>query len=156
MLEVDPTVHPRVLEQVKILISKKPCEELYGLYKSIQLGLHMTHIEILPQGYLYSRDNYRGCYIGIGLKPDDGDFYRLGTIFLQNFYLGLDYETQKVAIGLNAGTTHASIQGKSTKEKKAPSGSGQSVFLVFFMIGLCVIAGACYWRGWTYEKNRKL
>ena len=154
LLEVDATVHSRVVDGDKILMSKRHCKDLFNVYKGIQLGLHLTHIEILPEGYLYSRDNYPGCFIGI--QSIEANQYRLGTIFLQNFYLGLDYTTQQVAIGLNAGTTHASIEGYSSKIPEGRGGSGQALFLTFFMVGLCLLAGICYWRGYSYEQQRRL
>ena len=34
-LEVDQTVHPRVVDGATILMSKQPCDSLEGLYKGI-------------------------------------------------------------------------------------------------------------------------
>lgn len=36
------------------------------------------------------------CYIGITAIDDKFNQYRLGTIFLRNFYLALDYDTNLI------------------------------------------------------------
>jgi len=66
-------------------------------------------ITINPKGYLFSYGNQNDCFIGIQSIPTAADQYRLGTIFLRNFYVGFDYENSKLAIGLNKGTSNAAI-----------------------------------------------
>lgn len=36
-------------------------------------------------------DQYKDCFIGISAIPDSLNQYRLGTIFLRNFYTVLDF-----------------------------------------------------------------
>ena len=74
------------------MYSNMDCSDLKSLYKSLLFGVQKSYLEIETKDYLYSRDGYDGCFIGIGLYTDEGDAYRLGTIFLQNFFVGLDYE----------------------------------------------------------------
>lgn len=53
------------------------------------------------------------CFIGIQSIPDRYNQYRLGTIFLRNFYTGLDYENNLVVLGINNGITSAELIGKT-------------------------------------------
>ena len=39
--------------------------------------------------------------------------YRLGSVFLRNFYVGLDFANNKLLIGLNKNTNDAYIVGSS-------------------------------------------
>ena len=51
-------------------------------------------IAIKPRGYLYNMiqaEDQQGCYIGIEAINDKLNEIRLGSIFLRNFYIGLDY-----------------------------------------------------------------
>lgn len=70
--------------------------------KPIKFKIENTTIVINPRGYTYRSDeNQRFCQIGIQPLLGDRNEYRLGTIFLQNFYTSLDYDKDLIAIGLN-------------------------------------------------------
>ena len=102
---------------------------------------------IKPKGYTYELPNQNDCFIGVSEIPDSYNQYRLGTIFLRNFYTGLDYNTQEIMLGINEGTDSASMIGKSmSKEKKSQQGthSNSLVFISFFLLTLMVIAMVCY------------
>ena len=68
--------------------------------------LQKTKIIIKPKGYLYEKPNDSDdCYIGLQAIPDDANQYRLGTIFLRNFYTALDFDNNLIMIGVNAFST---------------------------------------------------
>jgi hypothetical protein len=46
------------------------------------------------------------CFIGIEKIPDSSNQYRLGTIFLRNFYTGLDFDNNIILIGVNRGSSN--------------------------------------------------
>ena len=46
--------------------------------------------------------------------------YRLGSVFLRNFYVGLDFANNKLLIGLNKNTNDAEIRGYSSSPYKIP------------------------------------
>jgi hypothetical protein len=117
--------------------------------------LHKTQVIIKPQGYLYSYLNQKDCFIGIQSIPDKYNQYRLGTIFLRNFYTGFDYYNDQIVIGLNKGTVHAEIHGSSPnpfvvqKEK-----TGVIVFVMIFLAIMVTIALYFFWRARKIEKER--
>ena len=41
------------------------------------------------------------CFIGISEIPDRSNQYRLGTIFLRNFYTAFDYDKDLIMLGVN-------------------------------------------------------
>lgn len=63
--------------------------------------LHKTQVIIKPEGYLYRYPTQDDCFIGVESIPDSYNQYRLGTIFLRNFYTGFDYFHDQIVIGLN-------------------------------------------------------
>lgn len=65
--------------------------------------LESTQMIINPKGYTYQLDENQGyCQVGIAAdKNSDSNEYRLGTIFLRNFYTSLDYDADLIAIGVN-------------------------------------------------------
>lgn len=66
----------------------------------------------MPRGYTYMYDENQG-YCQIGLHPSNGETnaYRLGNIFLRNFYTSLDYDRDLIMIGVNRGAvTYASAK----------------------------------------------
>jgi hypothetical protein len=71
---------------------------------------------IKPRGYLYRQPlQTNDCFIGIESIPDSSNQYRLGRVFLRNFYTALDYEQNLIMIGPNAFSSQgakAFIQGK--------------------------------------------
>ena len=58
-----------------------------------------TKITLKPHGYTY--DMGTDCFIGISPIPDKHHQYRLGTIFMKNFYVALDYETNFIGFAQN-------------------------------------------------------
>jgi len=75
-------------------------------------------------------------------------------MFLRNFYTGLDYENNLLLIGINKGTTHASMQGRLENPYKPKDGSGAILFVVTFITFMIIIAVACYVRSKRIEKAR--
>jgi len=98
-----------MVEDETILISRRECSDLYDILGPLEFTLHQTLVKIQPQGYLYSNHYQKDCFIGVQAIPDNLNQYRLGTIFLRNFYVGLDYNYDQIVIGLKEGTTYASI-----------------------------------------------
>jgi hypothetical protein len=55
------------------------------------------------------------CFIGIQSIPNSANQFRLGTIFLRNFYTALDYDQDLIMIGVNSASSQGSeayIEGK--------------------------------------------
>ena len=73
-------------------------------------------------------------------------------MFLRNFYTGLDYENNLLLIGINKGTTNASLQGRLENPYKAKDGNGAILFVITFIIFMMIIAVACYVRSKRIEK----
>ena len=73
-------------------------------------------------------------------------------MFLRNFYTGLDFENNLVLIGINKGTTNASLQGRLENPYKVKSGGGAILFIITFIIIMLIIAIACYVRSKKLEK----
>jgi len=44
---------------------------------------------------------YDECVIGISPTPNEKNHYRLGTVFLRNFYIALDYENNQMGFAQN-------------------------------------------------------
>lgn len=74
-----------------------------------------TKVGIAPAGYLYNMPNQDDCFIDIQSIPDSQNQVRLGTNFLKNFYVGLDFESNKIMLGLNKESTNGKLNGHSTK-----------------------------------------
>jgi len=76
---------------------------------------------------------------------------------LRNFYVGLDFANNKLLIGLNKNTNDADIVGNSpspfNNQKKSNS---TAIFLIFFFLGLTILAGLCYYRHKRNENERKV
>jgi len=56
-----------------------------------------------------SFDDQSDCYIGFRGIADYYNEYRLGSIFLRNFFVGLDYDEDKIHIGLNSANTDSEM-----------------------------------------------
>lgn len=93
------------------------------------------------------------CFIGIQSIPDRYNQYRLGTIFLRNFYTGLDYENNLVVLGINNGITSAELIGKTANPFEVKQGSGSLVFVIIFIIVMIVVAAGCYLRAKRNERR---
>lgn len=60
-------------------------------------------------GYIYQLPGQEDCFIGIKPTPDEQNQVRLGTIFLRNFYAGLDFDNNKFMLGLKVNDNSAQI-----------------------------------------------
>lgn len=99
----------------EIRIPDKACSDVWDDLKPIEFKLENTTIVIQPQGYTYQLDPSQDyCQIGFHALLGDTNEYRLGNLFLRNFYTVLDYDHDMIAIGVNAGSgfmASATIQG---------------------------------------------
>ena len=80
------------------------------------------------------------CFIGVQSIPDSYNQYRLGTIFLRNFYTALDYEHNLVIMGINKGTTSAVMIGDAPNPIKPESGGGATVWVILFIVSMIAIS----------------
>lgn len=56
---------------------------------------------INPNGYTYQPGKDKDvCAIGINNSPGE-EHFRLGMTFLRNFYTGLDFDNNKIILGVN-------------------------------------------------------
>ena len=86
------------------LISYARCDTLYTKYGNLEFNFNdSTAFIIKPRGYLTSPYyNKSICQIGIQGISDSLKEYRLGTNFVRNFFVGLDYKDEIVSIGLKS------------------------------------------------------
>jgi len=157
MLQHDKTIEESKVENDNILVSRKSCKETIKVLKDLQFVLGGTEIIIRPQGYTYQLPGMTDCFIGVSSIPDSFNQYRLGTIFLRNFYTGLNFETQEIMLGLNEGTDTADMIGKSESKKVKnlkPRGGGL-IFISFFMLVILTIAMVCYCRNKKIQEERQ-
>lgn len=110
MQNTEKSVHRQSVEGNDILVARKPCDELYNTLGEIQFSLQGTVMNIKPKGYLYHQPMQPDCFIGVQSIPDDANQYRLGRIFMRNFYTALDFDQNIIMIGPNA---FSSAQAKS-------------------------------------------
>lgn len=116
-----------------------------------------TAITISPKGYLFQVSLQSDCFIGISSIPDKYNQYRLGTIFLRNFYTALDYENNMVMFGINKGTTSAKLVGKAENPNKHTStggGNGAVWGIVIFLLCMFGVAAFCFVRAKRNERQR--
>ena len=121
--------------------------------------LFKTLIVIKPKGYLYSFNNQGDCYIGVqALSNEFTNEYRLGSIFLRNFYTGLDYRYNALLIGLNNNGNDAEIHGHSANPYSDDSNSGSKalIFVLLFLALLIIVAILCYLRAKKIERERTI
>ena len=71
------------------LVSPLKCDAIEKRLSEFDFHIQSTRITIHPRGYLFSSDGE--CHIGIESIPDSLNQFRLGTIFLRNFYTVFDY-----------------------------------------------------------------
>ena len=162
MMKQDTSIIEQIVEEKNILVSRRKCSDLYDVLGDFEFLLHDTLIVIKPRGYLYSLPNQKDCFVGIQSIPDNFNQYRLGTIFLRNFYVGLDYGNNQILIGLNnnpasqgyLGIT-AEMHGKSEDPHKR-RGSGAAWFVVLFFVFMGAIAGFFYWRHRKLEQEKTI
>ena len=164
MKEQDSSIIEQNVEDSVILVSRRQCKDLYDILGDIEFLLHETMIVIKPRGYLYSLPNQKDCFIGVQSIPDAYNQYRLGTIFLRNFYVGLDYDQNQMLVGLNKNPTTADgeeflggptaeMHGKSEDPHKR-RGSGAIWFVIFFFFLLGGIATFFYIKHKQMEQDK--
>ena len=78
--------------------------------------------------------------------PDTVHEIRLGTVFIRNFYIGLDYsEKNEIMIGVNAGASERARSHILGAKKDPYASTGLSVGAVIIILGvLFVIALVLY------------
>lgn len=86
------------------------------------------------------------CFIGVQSIPDKYNQYRLGTIFLRNFYAGLDYENDLILIGVNQGTTSAYMTGEAPDPNTPKKKLGATIWVILFIISMIAISIALFVR----------
>ena len=96
--------------------------------------------------------NQRDCFIGIQSIPDKYNQYRLGTIFLRNFYTGLDFDNNYILLGINDGTSTANLIGKTANPFLKKQGNGALIFVIIFVVLMLMVAAACYIRAKRNER----
>lgn len=93
-----------------------------------------------PRGYLYQIEyDIKNCFIGLQSIDDNANQFRLGTIFLQNFYTALDYDNNMILLGVNKGSSDkakAYIDG----DLPDPFLAGNSSLAIVIVILLILIA----------------
>ena len=132
----------------QIIVARNSCEELYDTLGDIEFALQGTIMMIKPRGYLFRQPMMtKDCFFGIESIPDSANQYRLGRLFLRNFYTGLDYDNNLIMIGPNAHSSQgakAYIQGKVRNPIPKPTSHNmQWGWFLFFIIIL--IAGGVYY-----------
>jgi hypothetical protein len=60
--------------------------------------------------------------------------YRLGTIFLKNFYTGFDYNNDEILIGVNKGSYSAEIFGFSPNPKDITSTNSNYILIIVLIL----------------------
>ena len=53
-----------------------------------------------PRGYLHQLDDGH-CLVGLESIPQSANHFRLGSVFLKNFYVGLDFDQNQILLGPN-------------------------------------------------------
>ena len=117
MVDKDNSIVKKEKENSKILMSRTTsCEDLSKILDPLYIAIEDKLITIQPEGYIYSLSDVPGCIIGI--EPNDEDIYRLGTVFLRNLYVGLDYETNIISMAISEFKSHASFSQYQAPEVK--------------------------------------
>lgn len=137
-------------------MSRHKCNGLFKIYPDLEFVIHGTKIVIHPAGYLYSLPGQSDCFIGLQKISDKADHFRLGTIFLRNFYTGLDFEHNMIAIGLNLGTPHAQIFGSASNPNDPNVNNGPFGFVIAFMSTMVLVAIIFFYKSKQSEKQRQV
>lgn len=104
--------------------------------------------------------NQDDCFIGVQKLPENQEVIRLGTLFLKNVFVGLDYEQNMIMLGVNKGTNVVKIAGKTNNPNVSPTpppkrrSSNGLFFLLLFIFILVIIALSCYLRAKKNERDR--
>jgi len=98
-------------------------------------------VVLRPRGYLYHLDGQtKTCFIGIQKIPNSANQYRLGTIFLRNFYTALDFDNNLILMGINKGASDrakAYIDGRISNPYRS-GGMTIGVVIVILLIAFAV------------------
>jgi hypothetical protein len=125
----------------------KPCEIATQKLKDITFKLQTTTITLRPKGYIYEIGPHeKRCQIGIEKLKGVQSEYRLGSVFLRNFYTGLDYKNDMIYIGVNKGqaeNARASIHGRVYNPFK-PRYTIFKATLIILFFGI-IICGVVYY-----------
>lgn len=133
----------------EIRIPNKNCKDVWQYLKPISFKLENTSIVIEPRGYTYQLDPRQGyCQIGLQPTPGESNEYRLGTIFLRNFYTALDYDSDLIVIGVNRGSAHlakATVVGhRANPFLPKEGGSVAAVFVIVIVVVVAVVAAVAF------------
>lgn len=96
MVKEDPTIYEHKVDGNYILVSKNSCKEAQKYLRDFKFKIESTRITLKPHGYIYDMGSNDECFIGISPIDDKYNHYRLGTVFLRNFYVALDYESNYI------------------------------------------------------------
>ena len=135
---IDPTVRwdHRQEEEGYRLATNQPCDEISHKYGDLEFTLGDTEIVIHPKGYLSPMfGDEKFCVLGIEGISDSLNEYRLGSIFLRNFYVGLDYEKNQLVLGLNKGNLDATMTYPDTDD----DGRHKTLNMVGLFVGIYFI-----------------
>jgi hypothetical protein len=126
----------------------KPCEAAHAKLKDISFKLQTTEVVLHPEGYTYSLSaQEKRCQIGIEKLRGVQSEYRLGTVFLRNFYTGLDFKNDMIYIGVNKGReghVGAKIHGRVYNPFKPRYSVFKATIIVLFF-GL-IVGGILYYN----------
>lgn len=139
-----------------MLESKKKCSVLKNRLDDLSFNIYDTKIIIKPSGYLFSYTDSDLCFIGIGPIPDEENHYRLGTIFLRNFYLALDYENNQIGFAQNVDSWGQSVKFEGSSPNPYGKSNGLVVFIILFLLVLTCIALFVYWKAKKSEMEREI
>ena len=71
----------------------------------------------------------------------------MGSIFLRNFYVGLDYEHNMLVLGLNKGNLDATMTYPDTSSSRVNQTIGMvALFVLIYLICMLILAIICYIR----------
>ena len=78
------------------------CEDAWDFLEPVEFKIENTTIEMPPETYTYMDDPKQDfCQIGFHPILGSSHEYRLGNIFLRNFYVTLDYEQDLILLGIS-------------------------------------------------------
>lgn len=149
------------------LITPMRCEDIEGRLSEFDFHIQNTKITIHPRGYLFTSDDGH-CHVGIESIPDELNQFRLGTIFLRNFYTVFDYQYNLLMLGLNkegSEAEQATISGirlenpfttpeTTSDDEKVPQAGQGGGFSTFVIIVLLMVIGAFSYHFYEQEKKK--
>ena len=130
--------------------ANKPCSQIYNVLSPISFKLQSTTISIAPRGLTLKSDpnsEDEKCRIALEKLVGVSNEYRLGNVFLRNFYTALDFDNDLIIIGVNKGMNSvamASIEGRVYNPFK-PRYTVFKVVLIFFFLAI-VAGGIAYYN----------